>query len=1351
MSSRKYKIVQIVPNLNYGDGIGNDVVAIHKYLLKHGYEAVIYAQRIDSRLESDTIKLLSDSNNFQDNDILIYHYSNCSKFMERVLRKCVCRKIMVYHNITPGSFFKKHNPKFAKILNDRRKELRKVRDIFDYCIADSEYNKQDLLKEGYTCPIEIVPILVSFEDYNQLPDEELIKKYQGDGVTNVLFVGRIVPNKKQEDIIETFAYYHAHLNPDSRLIIVGNEEMGGEYFSELTSYVKTLGIEESTVFTGHVSFPELLAYYRVADVFLCMSEHEGFCIPLLEAMVFAVPILAYRAAAVPETIGDAGVITDVKDPVIVAEMLNRLVSNKPLREDLKQRMQRRLKEFSYQKTTEKFEKYLTAFINEEEKLVNDRQKSLLVSVIIPVYNVEHYLERCLDSVIEQTLPNIEIICVDDGSKDKSGVILDNYAKLDSRIIVIHKENGGISSARNVALERVRGTYVYFLDSDDWIEPDTLMECVLQMDEDIDIVIFGSQVEDEGGFNEIEKEEMKGLEKKISHRFSGKFSIDDKFIPKISVVIWDKLFRYEIIKKNGLRFVDHCLCEDIPFTREYLICSRNCYFIKKRFYHYIQHAGTITRSKMLINDKFLCFDYLYDRIKCLGLLCRFRRTVSRAYHICVNSTYQNMSFSECNNAKKLATELAYKYDLTYFTHEEAEYLKQIKNRQYGLIRAFERDVLIILDTALANIEGVCNTIKSILGQSYKRPKIVLHITGVKSISEEALPDEFKKFVNQYLYIRFGEQFNLKEELQSNAECVVLTAKSGVEYPKNWLHCVMAAYSDNKEAYERFQVGCVEELDNETLFRDFAIIEVDPVGKVNVYKSKKLIVSMTSYPARINSAALALATIFSQTKLPDEVILWLTEAQFPNREKDLPEPLLQLVKDRHLLIRWCKDDLKPHKKYFYAFQKYPDALVITVDDDILYRHRLIEDLYLSYLLHPQSVSAAGAYLIAILKPADIMPFNSWPKDIDVYIGKPSMQLLAVGGNGVLYPTRLFSQVMELLDKEVIKRICLYNDDLWLKFMELAAEVPVVVSNPFYNVFYISHSQDTALAKENVSIDNRTDRELMQVQKEFDYRYGKNSFCQKLLYPSVGENLLKEDYLYDLIEQRRKQNDLIKKQYEKYSTLRMDIRNRGDEGCDVIARDVNPLPLLERKPKWLPDGITVESVARRMSVDVQCKGDGELEVRLLGQDVRNEDGKRYPVWIDCTFFAVNGEVIFSGTKTVCHDKKYVYRKPVVDGEIVKLEVVWSECQSSNVLDEYRQLQAKLKNSKNKTNQLQMELKNLNYKTDQLQKANAKTLKNLNETQRKAAKLVKELQSVKNGWSYKIGRMVTWVPRIIKDCFMK
>ena len=114
-------------------------------------------------------------------------------------------------------------------------------------------------------------------------------------------------------------------------------------------------------------------------------------------------------------------------------------------------------------------------------------------------------------------------------------------------------------------------------------------------------------------------------------------------------------------------------------------------------------------------------------------------------------------------------------------------------------------------------------------------------------------------------------------------------------------------------------------------------------------------------------------------------------------------------------------------------------------------------------------------------------------------------------------------------------------------------------------------------------------------------------------------------------QKQINTLHKQYEKYSTLRMDIRNRGEKGCNVIEKNVSPAPLFIRRPDWLADGITIESETGSMTVELQCQGDGVLEIGLLGRDVRNAEGKRYPVWIDCTYFAVNGEAVFAEMKTV------------------------------------------------------------------------------------------------------------------------
>ena len=210
------------------------------------------------------------------------------------------------------------------------------------------------------------------------------------------------------------------------------------------------------------------------------------------------------------------------------------------------------------------------------------------------------------------------------------------------------------------------------------------------------------------------------------------------------------------------------------------------------------------------------------------------------------------------------------------------------------------------------------------------------------------------------------------------------------------------------------------------------------------AKPIIVSVTSYPARINEVVLAIRTMYRQTRLPDKVILWLGEEKFPNKFADLPKELLQLVSEKNLEIRWC-EDIGPHTKYFYAFREFLDALVVTIDDDILYPPDRIENLYQCYLRFPNAVSAGRADFVPISEHGDMPPVTSWPEEVDAWVLQPSMQLYAMGVNCVLYPTALFAKVSELLDKETIRRVCPYADDLWLKAMEAVAGIPVVVAEP------------------------------------------------------------------------------------------------------------------------------------------------------------------------------------------------------------------------------------------------------------------------------------------------------------------
>ena len=388
------RIIQLLPTLAYGDAVGNDVLALHDYLSQKGYKTLIYAENIDPRINKEAVKHYTEIPALSEDDILLYHFSTGCEVLAQVLRKCICRKVMIYHNITPREYFSEYNTDLANLVDEGRKKLSNLKDVFECCLADSEYNKQDLIREGYTCPIGVLPILIPFTDYKKLPDETVLKKYENDGITNILFTGRIAPNKKLEDVIAAFAYYHKFMNPKSRLFIVGSDSGMEIYANRLRQYVKLLGMEEKEVFTGHIPFSQVLAYYSLADVFLCMSNHEGFCVPLIEAMIFNIPVLAYQAAAVPETLGHAGILIEERDPAYVATMIKNVVGNKPLKDALADLMLRRLDDFSYENTTARFAEYLNAIIEKRS-----------VEEIVPVSNTETKEYKLLQRTIDEWKDN----------------------------------------------------------------------------------------------------------------------------------------------------------------------------------------------------------------------------------------------------------------------------------------------------------------------------------------------------------------------------------------------------------------------------------------------------------------------------------------------------------------------------------------------------------------------------------------------------------------------------------------------------------------------------------------------------------------------------------------------------------------------------------------------------------------------------------------------------------------------------------------------------------------------------------------------------------------------------------
>lgn len=350
------RIIQLLSTIAFGDAVGNDTIAIQQLIEGLGYDTDIYAQNIDPRLKKGTAKKINHLTKLGKKDIILYHLSTGTDLNYSMVNY-PGRKIIVYHNITPCKYFYGYSKANYDLTYLGREGLNYLKDKVERCFADSEYNKTDLREVGYSCPIDVLPIIVPFNGYDKTPNQDVLMQYNDDWV-NILFVGRIAPNKKHEDIIRAFAFYKTYLNSKSRLFLVGSYNGLEAYQSKLQKYVNVLGITD-VIFTGHTKFDNILAYYKLADVFLCMSEHEGFCVPLLEAMYFNLPIIAYNATAIPNTMGKSGILVNEKSPAFIAKLIERLVTDSELRQAVISGQKERLKDFSYERTSEAFKRLIS--------------------------------------------------------------------------------------------------------------------------------------------------------------------------------------------------------------------------------------------------------------------------------------------------------------------------------------------------------------------------------------------------------------------------------------------------------------------------------------------------------------------------------------------------------------------------------------------------------------------------------------------------------------------------------------------------------------------------------------------------------------------------------------------------------------------------------------------------------------------------------------------------------------------------------------------------------------------------------------------------------------------------------
>lgn len=339
------RIDQLVPAFHRGDAIGDTAFHMKGFLRDQGFASEIYCLDRDSGLEDDSC-LFEAFPEPGPGDVTLLHYALPS-LLTQAFARLPSRKALLYHNITPEHFFTPYSAEMARISRLGRDELRSLSSVTDLGLADSEYNRMELEAAGFSLNA-VFPLFVDFSKYRKPASHFMSDLFRDDRI-NILFVGRIVPNKRIDELIKVVFYYKKYISPLVRLIVVGKTSSLPRYYDSLIRLADEFYLKpEEICFTGHIPDEEMYALYQSSDVFLSLSEHEGFGLPFIESMVFDLPILAYSCTAVPFTLGGSGILLHSKPVERVAELIDIVAGDETLKKKIIAGQRARIRDYQDQ-------------------------------------------------------------------------------------------------------------------------------------------------------------------------------------------------------------------------------------------------------------------------------------------------------------------------------------------------------------------------------------------------------------------------------------------------------------------------------------------------------------------------------------------------------------------------------------------------------------------------------------------------------------------------------------------------------------------------------------------------------------------------------------------------------------------------------------------------------------------------------------------------------------------------------------------------------------------------------------------------------------------------------------------
>ena len=348
------RIDQVLPSLVGRDAIGAHTINIKRALEERGIESHIYFSTSTPDVTALGHPIIEVTTPVPDRYVM-YHASIGSPVFDTVIH--LPDPIVVdYHNITPTRLIDRWEPAVGHELSLGRRQLAQLAPTCVLGLADSAYNERELIDLGYS-PTSVAPLLIDMRQAPESPDPTLLARLEeaksSSGGPVFLYVGKISPHKAPHDLVAMLAAYRELYGPGATLTIVGSP-IGDRYIAALHDYIAAIGLTEAVNFAGSLSAAELEAHWAVADVFVTASDHEGFCVPLVEAMGHRLPVVAYATAAIPETVADAGLLLTSKKPIAFAAAVNRVVEDVALREQLVSAGEARLDAYDLATATEAF-------------------------------------------------------------------------------------------------------------------------------------------------------------------------------------------------------------------------------------------------------------------------------------------------------------------------------------------------------------------------------------------------------------------------------------------------------------------------------------------------------------------------------------------------------------------------------------------------------------------------------------------------------------------------------------------------------------------------------------------------------------------------------------------------------------------------------------------------------------------------------------------------------------------------------------------------------------------------------------------------------------------------------------